>query len=92
MTGRQSHSTQASASTCSCGRPILTGWDDGLLVRAYAQPLDPAHEPAVVAAGLFTYTRTCTGWLWYRGPSHRRHPLDPNRTIHAQHRCNGGHR
>jgi hypothetical protein len=93
VTGRHLESTQADASRCArCELWILTAWDDGLLVRCYAQPLDPAHEPAVLAARLDTYTRTRSGWLIHRDAYRRSAPLDPTHTIHAQHRCNGGNR
>lgn len=53
------HTTLASEAPClHCRIPLLYAWDEGLLVRAEARPLDLAVAHALRRAGRNVYVRT----------------------------------
>jgi hypothetical protein len=79
-------STTARPTTCpGCGASILAAIDAGLPAHVNTQPLPPAHEPAVLLTGAWTYTHTKAGHLIHRTATHIR--ADTAGTIHAQHQC-----
>ncbi|MET7333292.1 hypothetical protein [Nonomuraea sp. NPDC005650] len=54
-----------------CGRPILSGYSEGVWVRANPAPIDAAQELAAIQAGHFTYDLQPLGlprrpYLWHR--------------------------
>lgn len=90
-TARHMASTVAEVTTCgNCAQPILTALDAGLLARVDGYPTDRAGELRALVAGLTTYTRTTGGHLIERDADRIGRPLDPDHTIHTEHRCQKG--
>lgn len=65
-------SSPVSLAVCRrCGKPILSGYSEGVWTRADPTPLDPAQELAAIQAGLATYDLQPLGlprrpYLWHR--------------------------
>lgn len=81
------HTTTASEAPCQqCRRQLLYAWDEGLLVRADAAPLDPPVAAALRVAGRDVYALTEGGNL-IRETVYRHGSLRLVRTRHAAHVC-----
>lgn len=81
------HSTIASEAPCRrCRRPLWHAWDDGLLVRADALPLDTAVAVALREAGRLIYVHTLGGHL-VRETREKYGSLRLVRTRHLEHLC-----
>lgn len=81
------HTTLASEAPClHCRVPLLYAWDEGLLVRAEARPLDLAVAHALRRAGRNVYVRTHGDNLIHETPQ-RVGTLRLVRSRHVEHLC-----
>jgi hypothetical protein len=80
-------STQVSEAPCRhCRRPLIYGWDEGLLVRADALALDELVAAALRDAGRRVYVVT-EGRQIIRETADRAGSLRLARSRHAEHLC-----
>lgn len=81
------HTTRASEAPCRhCRRSLLYAWDEGLLVRADAAPIEKPVAAALRAAGRNVYALTEGGNL-VRETTHRYGSLRLVASRHAEHVC-----
>ncbi|GIJ51298.1 hypothetical protein Val02_81840 [Virgisporangium aliadipatigenens] len=78
-------STDATRTSCRCGAVVLVAVDEGLAVRADADPIPPTAEIAALVDGRWTYTHA-GGQLIYRDAARIRSNT-PAGCIHREHRC-----
>jgi hypothetical protein len=84
-------SVAARPSTCKCGRVVLKGIDEGLLVRVEQTPIGEGDELGILLAGRRTYVMTTSGELWERTPLAIRRGA-PAGKLYAEHMCPRGNR
>jgi hypothetical protein len=83
------HTTTSSETVCrNCRRPLLHAWDEGLLVKADAAPLNEVVADALRDAGARVYARTRAGHLIYESAD-RIGVLRLVVSRHAEHACRG---
>ena len=87
------HSTQADTHPCrSCGTPIMSAWDEGLIAHVDVRPIESAVADALddLPTPVPVYVLSRAKWLTRRTMSRRGGP--PYGTLHPAHRCrrNGG--
>jgi hypothetical protein len=81
------HTTTASDAPCRhCHRPLIYAWDEGLLVRADATPLDAVVAAELRRAGRRVYALTEGRNLVYE-TQERAGTLRLVRSRHAEHVC-----